>query len=55
MTKYFGHRGYSGKYPLDIASAKLIADISAVIHSRSFEQMQEAEKKKMLNQLLQEI
>ena len=47
--------GYSGKYPLDIAATKLIADISAVIHSHSFEGMQEAEKKQMLNQLLRDI
>lgn len=46
--------GYQGKYPVDIAAAKLLADFSAVLHSESFEKMQEEEKKLILHQLIED-
>lgn len=44
--------GYQGKYPLDIAAARTVADISAAIHSESFEKMNEDRKKELLLQLI---
>ena len=46
--------GYRGKYPPDIASAKILADVSAAVHSESFAKMDEEEKKRLLNSLLEE-
>ena len=46
--------GYQGKYPLDIAAGRIIADISAAIHSRSFETMNEVQKKEILLSLIQD-
>ena len=40
--------GYQGNYPLDIAAAKTVADISAAIHAPSFQEMGEEERKKLL-------
>ena len=39
---------YQGRYPLDIAAAKIVADISAAVHSASFEKMIEEERKQLL-------
>ena len=44
--------GYQGKYPLDIAAAKTIADISAAIHSRSYAAMTPEEKKNLIISLI---
>ena len=46
--------GYAGSYPLDIAAAKTVADVSAAIHSASFQQMAEGEKKSLLLRLLKD-
>ena len=40
--------GYQGKYPLDIAAAKTVASFSAAIHSESFQNMDETERKQLL-------
>lgn len=44
--------GYHGDYPADIAAAKIIADLSAAIHSASFASMNETEKKRLLIRLI---
>ena len=41
-------------YPVDIAAAKIVADISAAIHSQSFAAMDDAEKKDILIRLIKE-
>ena len=46
--------GYQGKYPLDIAAAKIVADISAAVHSASFEKMNEEERKQLLLSIIQD-
>lgn len=54
VTKLLVRSGYSGIYPLDIAATKVTADVSAVIHSSSFEKMSEEEKKQLLLQVIHE-
>ena len=54
IAELLDKKGYDLKYPVDIAAAKIVADISAAVHSRSFEAMDEAEKKDLLNRLLRE-
>lgn len=44
--------GYHGKYPLDIAAAKTIADISAAIHSGSYAEMNREERKQLIISLI---
>lgn len=44
--------GYHGSYPPDIAAAKTVADISAVIHSASFQKMDEEGKKQLLLKII---
>ena len=44
--------GYRGGYPTDIAAAMAVAAFSAAIHSESFQQMEEAEQKKLLLRLI---
>ena len=44
--------GCHAKYPLDIAAGKLIADVSVVIHSKSFAKMKDEEKKEILKQIV---
>ena len=44
--------GYHGRYPLDIAAARVVADISAAIHSASFEKMNQEERKQLLASLV---
>ena len=46
--------GYQGRYPLDIAASKTVADVSAVIHSASFRKMNETEQKHLLLNLIQD-
>ena len=47
--------GYHGAYPLDIAAGKALADVSAAIHSASFADMAEEEKRRLLLRLLRDI
>ncbi len=47
--------GYHGRYPLDIAAARVTADISAAIHSVSYEKMSRQEKKELLVSLISDI
>ena len=44
--------GYHGAKPLDIAAAVTVAAFSAAIHSESFQEMNEAERKQLLLRLL---
>ena len=44
--------GYCGAYPLDIAAAMTIAAVSAAIHSESFQNMDETERKQLLLRLI---
>ena len=44
--------GYDGSYPPDIAAARSIASLSAALHSRSFEAMDEDEKKQLIRDLI---
>ena len=46
--------GYQGCYPPDIAAAKTVADISAVIHSESFQKMNEEERKQLLLSIIKD-
>ena len=46
--------GYQGRYPLDIAASKTVADVSAVIQSASFRKMNETEQKHLLLNLIQD-
>ena len=46
--------GYHGSYPLDIAAAKTVADLSAAIHSASFQKMDEEEKRQLLLNLIED-
>ena len=52
VQKLLERYGYQGKYPLDIAAARITADISAAIHSQSFIRMSDTEKKELLLSLL---
>lgn len=54
VTKLLVRFGYCGAYPLDIAAARLTADVSAVIHSLSFAKMNEEEKKQLLLRVIYE-
>ena len=47
-----GRFGYRGAYPIDIAAAMTVSAFSAAIHSGSFQNMDEAEKKKLLLRIL---
>lgn len=55
VQKLLERFAYHGRYPLDIAAARAVADFSAVIHSAGFAAMNEKEKKQMLKQLLDDI
>ena len=44
--------GYHGAKPLDIAAAVTVAAFSAAIHSESFQEMNEAERKQLLLRLI---
>ena len=46
--------GYQGRYPLDIAASKTVADVSAVIHSASFQKMDNTERKLLLLNLIED-
>ena len=46
--------GYQGSYPPDIAAAKLVASVSAAVHSGSFQNMDEAQRRQLLLQLIGE-
>lgn len=46
--------GYAGGYPMDIAAAKVIAVLSAALHSVSFSEMEDDEKKELLIRLLED-
>ena len=46
--------GYQGRYPLDIAASKTVADVSAVIHSTSFQKMDNTERKQLLLNLIED-
>ena len=46
--------GYAGSYPMDIAAAKVIAVLSAALHSVSFSEMSEEERKELLVRLLED-
>ena len=43
--------GYHGSYPPDIAAAKTVASFSAAVHSGSFREMDETERKQLLLRL----
>jgi len=46
---------YKLKYPIDIASGKIVADVSVAIHSESFAKLSETEKKELLLRLINEV
>lgn len=52
VQKLLERFGYQGKYPLDITAGRITAEISAAIHSQSFTQMSDTEKKELLLSLL---
>ena len=54
VEEFLRNSSYRGKYPLDIAAAKLLADISAAIHSESFSNMDDDRKKQLLLELLRD-
>ena len=46
--------GYQGSYPPDIAAAKTVAAVSAVIHSDSFQKMDTQERKQLLLKIVRD-
>lgn len=52
VEKLLTRFGYHGEYPLDIAAAVMVADISAAIHSASFQEMETEEKKQLMLRLI---
>lgn len=46
--------GYQGPYPMDIASGRIIADLSAAIHSDSFAAMNKEQKKELILRLIRD-
>lgn len=54
VTEFLVRNSYKLNYPMDIASRKIIADISSAIHSDSFIAMDEKAKKELLLKLLRE-
>ncbi len=52
VERLLARSGYHGRYALDIAARRILADISAVIHSPSFEAMDREEKKQLLIRLI---
>lgn len=47
--------GYHGDYPLDITAARVIANISAIVHSHSFESMSPSAREEIVLSILREI